>query len=341
MGWHLRANFKSNICHNNNHRVWIKLGCNLYNYIAGAKHCTLSHIRIFNKQSKNISLCLLQIKNLKENSYTSVEKQGRRKCTETSPCTDTCLQNTDDRVCVCSASTEIWRPGTFSCQRTTWWRSATSAWPETFTKTQITSGKATYVCLPQSHRAPLSPAAGQENTLCYCIKPPTWWLHLSVFAPVTLYLLRRPLRLACLWSGWPQRASSTKCTPARVTCGLLESSSGKSFHSVISESDHTWGPSFVIHSYQKSANSCRSGLVPQPRSLDMLINAPVSPLCARRCFSVSGGADWWRLLQTVERWRQNESTGDGLSWNVNISSSYKGEMGFLFLSSRIYDLKSL
>lgn len=37
-------------------------------------------------------------------------------------------------------------------------------------------------------------------------------------------------RLACLWSGWPPRASLTKSTPAKVTFGHLEFSSGKSSH---------------------------------------------------------------------------------------------------------------
>lgn len=48
----------------------------------------------------------------------------------------------------------------------------------------------------------------------------------------------RFLRLACPWSGWPQRASLTKCTQARVTCGLLEFSSGKSFHWVKAQPGH-------------------------------------------------------------------------------------------------------
>ena len=47
-------------------------------------------------------------------------------------------------VCIHSVSTETWQLGTFSCRRATSWRSVTSAWPETYTKTPTTSGKATY-----------------------------------------------------------------------------------------------------------------------------------------------------------------------------------------------------
>lgn len=48
-------------------------------------------------------------------------------------------------VCIHSVSTETWPPVTSSCQRTTLWRSVILGWPETFTKTPTTSGKATYV----------------------------------------------------------------------------------------------------------------------------------------------------------------------------------------------------
>lgn len=44
-----------------------------------------------------------------------------------------------------SVSTETWQPGTFCCRTIRWWKSVTSAWPETSTKTPTMSARETWV----------------------------------------------------------------------------------------------------------------------------------------------------------------------------------------------------
>lgn len=65
------------------------------------------------------------------------------------PASRKCVLHHRDRLhCLCasfSVFTEIWLQGTFYWLTTRWWRSATSAWPETSTKTQTTSAKEMWV----------------------------------------------------------------------------------------------------------------------------------------------------------------------------------------------------
>lgn len=152
------------------------------------------------------------------------------------------------------------------------------------------------------------------------------------------YLFQCSLRLASLWSGWPQRASLTNCTPARVTCGPLEFSFGKSFHSVKSQNHNTCTRIFYVICAELSllwlkisinVSRCQKQWTLRAERISIPIIQALSHLSScswcggwccsfLRCISISGGTDWRRVLQAIERGRQDESTRDCLSWNVSI-----------------------
>lgn len=117
-------------------------------------------------------------------------------------------------------------------------------------------------------------------------------------------------RSACLWSGWPRRASLTRCTPARVTSGPSEFSYGKSSLWVKTRPEHTHLP--------PSQECCVSVCV----WLSQKKSGIYHPSHFIRCVSVPGSADWRGVLQSTERRRQDESARDSLPWNVRAAFSF-------------------